>query len=151
MRYKGVHVVRRQRNFVNRKKIERARARALDYTVNRETEKEGSRRDSLHDDEGGRGQHWLEGRGRAHYSPPGPATRSLSSPPAARATASRLPPLAVTAVGSYDAVEGVCASRTPIACLVLSHSLRQAGRSHVALHPVDLGRDHLQHSRCFSQ
>ena len=59
-----------------RREEEKARryAHTLDYTVNRETEKEGNRRDSLYeDDEGGRGEYGgrREGEGVRYSPPPG--------------------------------------------------------------------------------
>lgn len=121
---KGVPVVRRQRNIVKEKKIEGARAphkhkhthtHILDYTVNRETEKEGNRRDSLHEgDEGGRGEH-----GGMLLSPG--AHHSTSSRPLQRRESPLLAyPLRRSPPGSYDAAEGYArhasdASRMPIA------------------------------------
>jgi len=123
-----------------RREEEKARryAHTLDYTVNRETEKEGSRRDSLYeDDEGGRGEYggWREGGGAllspSRFPSRGPMTRPpLPSPPLQRRespAASRLPPPAVTA-GVLRRTEGYARH----ACLlVLSHSLQQADRVHV--------------------
>lgn len=116
-----------------RREEEKARRRAhtLDYTVNRETEKEGSRRDSLcEDDEGRRGEHG----GYVTLPPPplslGDRRLDLLSRPLQRRespVASRLPPPAVTA-GVLRRTEGYARH----ACLlVLSHSLRRADRVHV--------------------